>query len=85
MHHQQRKNSKIFQIKVKGLNIFQHKFLFTVYVDDTTFFLKDRNSIVELINALNTFSNFSGLRPNKTKSEIACIGGLNGVQEHSVA
>ena len=28
----------------------------------------------------NTFSNFSGLKPNKAKCEIAGIGVLNGVQ-----
>ena len=32
------------------------------------------------MNELNAFSNFSGLKPNKTKSEIASIGVLNGVQ-----
>ena len=66
--------------KVKSLNFFKHEFLYTVYADDTTFFLKDRNSIIELMNELNTFSNFSGLKPNKTKCEIAGIGVLNGVQ-----
>ena len=45
--------------KVKGLNIFKHKFLYTAYADDTTFFLKDRNSIIELMNELNIFSNIS--------------------------
>ena len=66
--------------KVKSLNFFKHEFLYTVYADDTTFFLKDRNSIIQLMNELNTFSNFSGLKPNKTKCEIAGIGVLNGVQ-----
>ena len=66
--------------KVKGLNMFKHEFLYTAYADDTTFFLKDRNSIIELMNELNTFSNFSGLKPNKTKCEIAGIGVLNGLQ-----
>ena len=33
--------------KVKGLNIFKHEFLCNAYADDTTFFLKDRNSIIE--------------------------------------
>ena len=66
--------------KVKGLNIFKHEFLYTAYADDTTFFLKDRNSIIELMSELSTFSNFSGLKPNKTKCEIAGIGVLNGVQ-----
>ena len=32
------------------------------------------------MNELNTFSNFSGLKPNKTKCEIAGIGILNEVQ-----
>ena len=32
------------------------------------------------MNELSTFSNFSGLKPNKTKCEIAGIGVLNGVQ-----
>ena len=66
--------------KVKGLNMFKHEFLYTAYADDTTFFLKDRNSIIELMNELNIFSNISGLKPNKTKCEIAGIGVLNGVQ-----
>ena len=66
--------------KVKGLNIFKHEFLYTTYADDTTFFLKDRTFIIELINELNTFSNSSGLKPNKKKCEIAGINVLNGVQ-----
>ena len=72
--------------KVKGLNIFKHEFLYTAYGDDTTFFLKDRNSIIELMSELNTFSKFSGLKPNKTKFEFTGIGVLNGVLKwHSVA
>ena len=56
--------------KVKGWNIFKHEFLYTAYADDITFFLKDRKSIIELMSELNT-QDFSGLRPNKTKWEIA--------------
>ena len=66
--------------KVKGWNIFKHEFLYTAYADDTTFFLKDRNSIIELMSELNTFSNFSGLKPKKTKCEIAGTSVLNRVQ-----
>ena len=65
--------------KIKGLNIFKHEFLYTAYADGTTFFLKDRNSIIELMNALNTFYNFSVLKLNKTKLEIAGISVLNRV------
>ena len=32
------------------------------------------------MNESNTFSNFSGLKPNKTKCEIASFDVLNGVQ-----
>ena len=66
--------------KVKGLNTFNREFLYTAYTDGATFFLKDRKSIIELMNELNAFSNFSGLKPNKTKCEIAGIGVLNGAQ-----
>ena len=70
--------------KVKGLSIFKHKFLHNAYADDTTFFLKDRNFIIELMSELNTFSNFSGLKPKKTNCEITGIGVMHGVQWHSV-
>ena len=55
------------------MNIFKHEFLYTVYADGTTFFLKDRKSIAELMSELNTFSKSSGLKPNNTKCEIASI------------
>ena len=60
--------------------MFKHEFLYTAYADDTNFLLKNRNSIIELMNELNIFSNISELKPNKTKCEIAGIGVLNGVQ-----
>ena len=62
------------------MNIFKHEFSYTAYADDTTFFLKDRKSVTKLINELNTFSKFSGLKPNKTKCEILGIGILNEIQ-----
>ena len=71
----------LFAIKLLAqVNIFKHVFLYTVYTDETTFFLKDRKSLIELINELNIFSNLAALKPNKRKCEIACIGILNGVQ-----
>ena len=63
-------------LKFKGLNIFRHKLLYTAYADGTTFFLKDRKSIIELMNELN----FPGLKLYKTKCKIASIIVLNGVQ-----
>ena len=66
------------------MNIFKHEFLYTAYADNTTFFLKDRKSIIELMSDFNTFSRFSGLKPNNTKCEFAGIGVLNGVQVYEV-
>ena len=66
--------------KINGLNIFDKTFLYTAYAEGTTFFLKDTKSVIELMNIFNTFSKFSGLKPNKSKCEISGIGALKGVQ-----
>ena len=66
--------------EIKGIEIFEHCFLYTAYADDTTFFLKDAQSIENLVEAFNTFSLFPGLKPNLRKCEIAGIGTLKGVQ-----
>ena len=51
---------------IKGFETFQKKFIYTAYADDTTFFLQN--------------TQFSGLKPNKSKWEIAGIGVLKGVK-----
>ena len=66
--------------EIKGTEIFEHCFLYTPYADDTTFFLKDAQSIENLVEIFNTFSLFSGLKPNLTKCEISGIGAMKGVQ-----
>ena len=66
--------------KINGLDIFDNKYLYTAYADDTTFFLKDLCSIRELVKAINYFSTFSGLKPNISKCEVAGIGVLKGVK-----
>ena len=65
---------------IKGLNIFNHIFLYTAYADDTTFFLKDKESLTEVMKAFDIFSSFSGLKPNKSKCEVAGIGALKGAK-----
>ena len=65
---------------IKGLNIFDHCYQYSAYADDTTFFLKDVNSIKEMVNSFHIFSRFSGLRTNLSKCEIASIGVLKGVK-----
>ena len=44
--------------KIKGIEIFERCFLYTVYADDTTFFLKDSQSIAYLVELSNTFFRF---------------------------
>ena len=48
------------------------------YADDTNFFLKETIFIRHMVD--NFFWHFSVLRLNLTKSEIAKIGALKGVQ-----
>ena len=66
--------------KISSLNIFNKTFLYTAYADDSTFFLKDTKTVKELMNIFDTFSKFSGLKPNKSKCEITGISALKGVQ-----
>ena len=46
--------------------------------DDTTFFLKDE-SVEKVMNVFDTFSIYSGLKPNKSQCEIASIDIMKGV------
>ena len=63
------------------MTIFHYNYLYSAYADDTRFFLKDIISVKHMIDTFHFFSSyFSGLKPNLTKSEIAGIGVLKGVQ-----
>ena len=64
---------------IKGINIFDNIFLYSAYADDTTFFLSDKNSVIEVINAFHKFSLVSSLKPIEAKCDIAGIGVLKGV------
>ena len=46
---------------IKRIKLFDNTFLYTAYGDDSTFFLKDKNLIKELLNTINYFSSFTGL------------------------
>ena len=65
---------------IKGLNIFDHLFLYTAYADDTTFFLENKESLEELVKTFTLFSSFSGLKPNISKCDICGLGPLKGVE-----
>ena len=64
--------------EIKGIELFKYCFLSTAYADDTTFFLKEACYIENLVEIFNTFSLFSGLKPNLTKCKIAGIRALKG-------
>ena len=65
---------------MKGLNIFDHPFLFTDFADDTTFFLEKKESIVELVKSFTLFSSFSGLKPKISKGQICGLDPLKAVE-----
>ena len=64
---------------IHDLTFFDHTFLYTAYADDTTFFLKDKRPLKKVMNVFDTFSIYSGLKPNTLKCEIAGIGVLKRV------
>ena len=66
--------------EIKGIEIFEYCFLYAAHADDTTFVLKDEQSMENLVEIFNIFSLFSGLTPNLIKCEIAGIEALKGVQ-----
>ena len=65
---------------IEGFEFFQKKFIYTVCADDTAFFLKNTESVINLLEIFKHFSQFSGLKPNKSESEISTIGVLKGVK-----
>ena len=61
------------------ISIFGYDFLYTAYADDTTFFIRNKNSVIVLLNIFDIFSIIYGLKPNKSKYEIARRGKLKVV------
>ena len=64
---------------IHSLTFFDYTFLYTAYADDTTFFLKDIDSVKKVMNVFDTFSIYSGLKANKSKCAITGIGIVKGV------
>ena len=64
---------------IHDLTFFDHTFLYTVYADHTTSFLKDKESEKKVINVFDNFSIYSGLKASKSKCEIVGIGVLKRV------
>ena len=54
---------------IKKINVFSNIFLHSPYADDTTLFVSDEDSVIEVIDAFDKFSLLSGLKPNKARCE----------------
>ena len=65
---------------IKPLNLCNSTFLYTAYADNATFFLKDEASAKSLFDTMKMLSNYSDLKPNLDKCEIAGIGVLKVVE-----
>ena len=65
---------------VKAVKMFEKKNFYTAYSDDSTFFLKDKNSVKKLLNTINYFSFFTGLKLNLSKCEVATIDAPKGAK-----
>ena len=68
-----------FNKNIDGINIFNHEYLYTAYADDVTFFITNKISLKYALNDIESFSNFSWLRPNLDKSKTAGIGVMKNV------
>ena len=63
----------------EGVSIFYNTYLHAAYADYSTFFLKNLNSARKLLNTIEIFSSFTGLKPNLSKCEISLIGTLKEI------
>ena len=66
---------------IHGIKTFKPAYLYTAYADDTTFFKKDVSSAKIVFSFIDSFSRFSGLRPNVSKYVMAGIGVLKNINE----
>ena len=59
---------------IKGILVNNHEIKVTQYADDTTVFVRDRDSVVQLLDLLQNFSLLSGLEINTAKTEAMWLG-----------
>ena len=60
--------------RINGIIIGNHEVKTTMYADDTTVFLRDTESISQLLKLLNQFRSVSGLEVNASKTEAMWLG-----------
>ena len=59
---------------VKGIRVDDHEIKIAQYADDTTVFVRDKESVLELLDFLREFSTLSGLEINTSKTEAMWLG-----------
>ena len=59
---------------VKGIEVNNHEIKIAQYADDTTVFVRDRDSVLELLNLLEEFSSLSGLEIITSRTEALWLG-----------
>lgn len=62
-----------------SLIFLKKEILWKAYADDTTFFLKGKKSVIELMKTLDVFRTFFELKRKKNKCKIAGLGPMKGV------
>ena len=63
-----------------GLDIYGRTFLYTAYADDSSFFFKNKKSVIEAFKIFGDCSIFPGLKPSKEKCEVAGVDVKKGVK-----
>ena len=59
---------------IKGIKVGEKEIKVSLYADDTTVFVRDLDSVKELLAILNDFENLSGLEINATTTEGMWLG-----------
>lgn len=61
-------------VEIQGITVAGTTAKISQYTDDATFFLKNPESLRQLVNTLNQFSRYSGLRMNGQKPHLLLLG-----------
>ena len=61
-------------LDIEGLQYFSHKFLYSHYADDTTFFVRNEKSATEVVKTFDKFSLFAWLKINNAKALVSKKG-----------
>ena len=59
---------------VKGIRVDDHEIKVAKYADDTTVLVRDKESVLELLDLLREFSSLSSLEINTSKTEAMWLG-----------